>query len=90
MFGNGDRVYLRPVAHHWRGESFSVIQQISHGGWPHYKLKAPDGSSWVASQLELSASPLWLGDASNRPRRLRRSRSAAKAAQKTVADAIAA
>jgi len=71
-FGKDDRVYLRPAAHNWLAEAFSVIGLTNHGGWPHYELRAPDGSTWIASQLELSASPLWDGDANNQPRRLRR------------------
>lgn len=77
-FGKDDRVYLRPVAHSWLAEAFSVIGLANHGGWPHYELRAPDGSTWIASQLELSVSPLWDGDANNQPRRLRRRKTAEK------------
>ena len=79
-FQEGDQVFLRPVAHDWRQESFSVVRALDHGGWPHYELRGPDGSTWIASQLELSPSPLWHGSESSRPRRLRRSKAAAKAA----------
>jgi hypothetical protein len=79
-FQEGDRVHLRPVAHNWRAETFMVIGLVSHGGWPHYALQAPDGSSWIASQLELSPSPLWDGNENSRPRRLRRSTAAAQVA----------
>lgn len=84
-FSQGDRVYLRPVAHSWLAEAFTVIGPVSRGGWPHYDLRAPDGSTWIASQLELSASPLWDGSEHSRPRRLRRSKAVAKAAQETAA-----
>jgi len=80
VFQKGDRVHLRPVAHSWRAETFVVIGLVSHGGWPHYALRAPDGSSWIASQLELSPSPLWDGSENSRLRRLRRSKAAAQAA----------
>lgn len=82
VFQKGDRVHLRPVAHGWRAETFMVIALVSHGGWPHYELRAPDDSTWIASQLELSPSPLWDGSENSRPRRLRRSRAAAKATEK--------
>jgi hypothetical protein len=84
-FGQGDRVFLRPVAHGWLDQAFTVIALVRHRGWPHYELRAPDGSSWIASQLELAASPLWDGDESNRPRRLRRLRAAARAARQAAA-----
>ena len=76
-------MHLRPVAHNWRAETFRVIGLVSHGGWPHYALRAPDGSSWIASQLELSPSPLWDGDENSQPRRLRRSTAAAQVAAET-------
>lgn len=88
-FGPGDRVYLRPVAHGWLDQAFTVIAPVLHRGWPHYALRAPDGSSWIASQLELAASPLWDGDGSSRPRRLRRIRAAARAARQAAAAADA-
>ena len=76
-------MHLRPKAHSWRAETFMVIGLVSHGGWPHYALRAPDGSSWIASQLELSPSPLWNGDHNSRPRRLRRCTAAAPVAAET-------
>lgn len=83
-------MYLRPAAHNWRAESFTVIQLVSQGGWPHYRLQAPDGSTWIASQLELSPSPLWDGSESSRPRRLRRSKAAQEkaAAEKAATAAV--
>jgi len=78
-------VYLRPVAHNWRAEAFVVIGLVRHGSWPHHELRGPDGSTWIASQLELSASPLWDGKEYSRPRRLRRSKVEAKTAKETTA-----
>lgn len=54
-FDIGAHVYLRPRRHVWTTETFVVMQQFNHHGWPHYELLAPDGSVWTASQLELSA-----------------------------------
>lgn len=66
---------MRPIAHAWRQQSFTVIKSLwRRGRLPHYKLQAPDGGIWLVSQLELAASPIWSsteGDEA-RPRRRRR------------------
>lgn len=73
LFVEGDAVFVRPIAHSWRQQAFTVIQPLCRRGWPHYRLLGPDGGIWLVSQLELSASPIWSGaDGSEaRPRRRR-------------------
>jgi hypothetical protein len=75
LFSQGEAVFVRPIAHAWRQQSFTVIKPLwRRGRLPHYKLQAPDGGIWLVSQLELAASPIWSsteGDEA-RPRRRRR------------------
>lgn len=54
-FNLGDWVFLRPVRHVWLEQPFQVTGYLQHNGWPHYELRAPDGSIWQASQLDLSS-----------------------------------
>ena len=72
LFSQGEAVFVRPIAHAWRQQSFTVIKPLwRRGRLPHYKLQAPDGGIWLVSQLELAASPIWSsteGDEA-RPRR---------------------
>jgi hypothetical protein len=58
LFAVGDRVFLLPRRHAWHQDPFVVTRLLEHNGWPHYALRAPDGSQWQASQLELLTKPL--------------------------------
>lgn len=57
LYRLGDHVFLRPCRHTWMKDPFIITGTIQHDGWPHYELIAPDGSTWQASQLELSNQP---------------------------------
>ena len=74
-FSQGETVFVRPIAHDWRQQPFTVLKPLTRKGrLPHYRLQAPDGGIWLVSQLELSASPIWSGAEGDevRPRRRRR------------------
>ncbi len=59
-FSQGEAVFVRPIAHDWRQQPFTVLKPLtSKGRLPHYQLQAPDGGIWLVSQLELSAKPTW-------------------------------
>lgn len=57
-FAIGSHLFLRPVRHAWFKEPFIVTALLTHRGWPHYELLAPDGSVWQASQIELLTTPI--------------------------------
>jgi hypothetical protein len=60
LFSRGEVVFVRPIAHTWRQQPFTVIQPLwRKGRLPHYRLEAPDGGIWLVSQLELAANPIW-------------------------------
>lgn len=67
VYSAGDHVYLRPTR--WLANTdqeerlhnfdarWVILEQLEHRGWPHYRLMAPNGEEWQASQLELSKVP---------------------------------
>ena len=51
LFSQGEAVFVRPIAHAWLQQPFTVIKRLwRRGRLPHYKLQAPDGGIWLGSQ----------------------------------------